>query len=424
MMNSPDLGLSATALYQKGKSSPGLKRPVAVLFQRFGPYHNARLAAAAQRLPICGIELVTKDLTYAWVPEPAATEYSQRTVFPGRVGKPVGCRMVGPIIRVMEAVRPAVLVLPGWQASETLICLAWAARLGVPVVLMADSQEVDKDRHWIGERTKRFIVGCYDAALVGGRSNVRYLERLGFHGRAISCGFDVVDNAYFSCRAQAAREPSVRQCCLGLPPHYMLTVARFVPEKNLARLIDSYRLYVKQTSHPWNLVLVGDGPQMSALQAQVRKAGLQGLVSFPGFRQYSELPEYYAHASAFVLPSLSEPWGLVVNEAMACGLPVAVSTRCGCAPELVEPGGNGYIFDPEDINAIAAVMTTLTSRSDAELQAMGHRSQDIISRWTPDTFAAGLEEAVAAAITHRGQRNPKRGSLATQALLLSLALPR
>ena len=79
-------------------------------------------------------------------------------------------------------------------------------------------------------------------------------------------------------------------------------------------------------------------------------------VLLPGFKQYPELPLYYGLAGAFVLPSLTEPWGLVVNEAMAAGLPVVVSDRCGCASDLVRPGENGFAFDPCDIEQLAALL--------------------------------------------------------------------
>src|SRR5206468_3929765 len=118
-------------------------------------------------------------------------------------------------------------------------------------------------------------------------------------------------------------------------------------EKNLSRLIRAYHLYREQdTVEPWDLVLVGGGPEEISLRRQVNESALKG-VWFAGTRQIDDLPIYYALAKCFVLPSVSEPWGLVVNEAMASGLPVLVSDRCGSA-ELVQNGNNGFVFDPLD----------------------------------------------------------------------------
>jgi 1,2-diacylglycerol 3-alpha-glucosyltransferase len=95
-----------------------------------------------------------------------------------------------------------------------------------------------------------------------------------------------------------------------------------------------------------DLVVCGDGDLRPRLHALARELGLEQRVHWPGFVQYPDLPVYYALADAFILASTIEPWGLVVNEAMACGLPVLVSDRCGCAPDLVPEGQNGFTFKP------------------------------------------------------------------------------
>ena len=109
----------------------------------------------------------------------------------------------------------------------------------------------------------------------------------------------------------------------------------------------------------------------------------------PGFKQYGELPLYYANAGAFVHASTTEQWGLVVNEAMASGLPVLVSERCGCAPDLVETGRNGYTFDPHDVDALARLMLDMASDA-CDRAAMGRASREIVARWSPATFAEGF----------------------------------
>src|SRR5262249_59830905 len=96
----------------------------------------------------------------------------------------------------------------------------------------------------------------------------------------------------------------------------------------------------------WKLVLLGEGEQRAKLEGLRDALGLRNDVSMPGFKQYDELPAYYGLASAFVHTSTTEQWGLVVNEAMAAGLPVLVSERCGCGPDLVREGVNGFTFDP------------------------------------------------------------------------------
>lgn len=105
-----------------------------------------------------------------------------------------------------------------------------------------------------------------------------------------------------------------------------------------------------------------------------------------------------------------------MNEAVACGLPVVVSERCGCAPDLVENGRNGFTFDPYDVDALATLLGKIASRHCDRL-AMGKASREIISQWSPETFATGLQRAVEAALAV-----PRRDAgLLDQALLLALS---
>jgi glycosyltransferase involved in cell wall biosynthesis len=129
-------------------------------------------------------------------------------------------------------------------------------------------------------------------------------------------------------------------------------------------------------------------------------------VFFPGFRQIDELPRFYAQAGCFIHPALVEPWGLVVNEAMACGLPVLASNRCGCATDLVQDGINGFIFDPSSVEQLTDLMTRV-SAFDFPLSAFSAESTRIIGNWSPARFAENLQSAAKHAIEcgacrHRG----------------------
>jgi len=147
------------------------------------------------------------------------------------------------------------------------------------------------------------------------------------------------------------------------------------------------------------LVLVGSGPLEEELRSKA-KAWCIGGLHFVPWKSYEELPHYYALASCFILPSVCEPWGLVVNEAMACGLPVLVSEHCGCAPELCRPGENGFAFDPHCPGRLAQLMREMSS-SDGRLSAFGQTSRRIIASFTPQTWAQALGACVLAADEQR-----------------------
>ena len=117
------------------------------------------------------------------------------------------------------------------------------------------------------------------------------------------------------------------------------------------------------------------------------------VVFFPGFRQIEELPRFYANAGCFVHPALEEPWGLVINEAMACGLPILSSANVGAGEELVDDGVNGWTFDPADEDQIAEAMNRIGLLPTRQLQAMGQASARILEERCPtDAFGQGLVE--------------------------------
>jgi len=133
--------------------------------------------------------------------------------------------------------------------------------------------------------------------------------------------------------------------------------------------------------------------------------GNGGVVFLPGFRQAGELPRFYAGAGAFVHASLSEQWGLVVNEAMACALPVLVSDRCGCAKDLVHDGVNGYTFVVSPMAQLADKFSRMASMPAAERVQMGLRGREMIVRgWGDGAFAQGFLGAAKAALAA-----PRRG---------------
>jgi len=141
---------------------------------------------------------------------------------------------------------------------------------------------------------------------------------------------------------------------------------------------------------------LGDGEERHKLEQLIRDFNIEHVV-LAGFRQFNELPAYYGLASVFIHPALQEQWGLVVNEAMASGLPVIVSDRCGCAPELVNNGVNGFTFSPENIQQLADLMCRY-SLGEYDCNKMGKASFSIIGNWGVERFASSLYQAVQTAI--------------------------
>jgi glycosyltransferase involved in cell wall biosynthesis len=171
-------------------------------------------------------------------------------------------------------------------------------------------------------------------------------------------------------------------------------------------LLHAYALYRAETrAAPWSLVIAGSGAENARLQALARELGLTDVI-WPGFVQYDRLPTFYGLASAFVHPAIAEPWGLVVNEAVASGLPVIVSRSVGACGALVADGQNGVVFDPFAARDLADALLRVSRMTDAERARLGQASLAIAARWEPERFGVGLLVAAS---------QPKRGGVLRRA---------
>ena len=373
---------------------------VAVLFHRLGPYHHARLRAAGKRLPVVGIELSAVDDTYAWDTVAGADQFRRVTLFHQRdiVHEP-SAEIVRRVHAALEEAQPQAVAVPGWSDRGALASLSWCVQRGVPMIVMSESTRHDERRVWWKEAVKRRLVGLFQAGLVGGRLHREYLTELGLEKERIGLGYDVVDNEHFrqgAAKARASDGETRRR--LGLPARYFLVSSRFVPKKNLPGLFRAFAAYRQSAgSGAWDLVVLGDGELRPDVEAVRDQLGCAGCVHLPGFQQYDELPAYYGLAGAFVHASTTEQWGLVVNEAMAAGLPVLVSQHCGCAPDLVEKGRNGFAFDPLDTPGLSRHLLRMAG-GEYDRAAMSRASEAIIARWTPEAFAEGLLGATRAGL--------------------------
>jgi glycosyltransferase involved in cell wall biosynthesis len=414
-----DFAWAAEAEAPRGHATSARLR-VAVLFHRIGPYHLARLEAAGARCELTAIELSAVDRTYAWAPVRGARSFTRTTLSAGQDVDLAPRALIRRGVRdLLAAAAPDVVAIPGWSHPGALAALLWCVRNGRPALLMSASAEQDDARRPAREAIKRRVVRLFGSALVGGAPQRDYACALGLPAPAVVPGYDVVDNGHFDRGAREARasgEPL--RARLGLPARFFLASARFVAKKNLGGLLDAYAGYRRRAgADAWRLVLLGDGPLRAEVERRIARPDLAGQVVLPGFRQYHELPAYYGLAGAFVHASTTEQWGLVVNEAMAAGLPVLISERCGCAPDLVRDGVNGFTFDPPDVDELTGLMQRIAALTDEQRRAMGEAGRSIVADWGPERFAGGLMQAVEAAM----RRPAPQASWLDRALLGALA---
>lgn len=387
---------------------------LAICFTNFGPYHLARLRALGRALADSGGRLIAYEVAgaerrYPWQADRAESgePFDWVTLFADRAVESIpGPICARALARALRRDRPDAVAIVGYSRPESMAALRWAAARRRPTILMSESQAIDHPRVWWKEAIKRRRVSRFSAALVGGPRHRDYLAALGMPPARVALGYNAVDNDRFAAAADhARRDPAGRE---GLPAApYFLAVSRFVPEKNLPRLVRAFAAYRREAEaepaaggRPWDLVLCGGGPGAAEVEAAVAASGLAHAIHRPGFLQADGLARWYAHASAFVHPSLMEPWGLVVNEAAACGLPLLVSDRAGCAETLVPdpPGTAGWRFDPGDEAGLADALGAMARLPEPGRAAMGRRAASVVADWGPDRFARGTLEALRMAI--------------------------
>jgi glycosyltransferase involved in cell wall biosynthesis len=349
-------------------------------------------------------------------------------------------------------------LLPSYSPKQSLAAMLAAKSLGIKTVMMNDSHRGTARARGVSAMVKRRLVGLFDAALVAGQPQKRYFATLGIPEEKIFLGYDAVDNNYFANRAHEIRsnEPEIR-LRYRLPEHYFLSLGRFVEKKNLSTLIRAFRRFLERsTFKKTHLVLVGSGEKEQELKALCRGFGLpiyekqpvaeQGVqianpksqlanepgVHFYGFRQIEENAIFYSMAEAFILPSSYEEWGLVVNEAMACGLPVVVSETAGCAEDLLEPAqvsktlpaeartrlkelglderirDNGFVFNPASSEELSRILLFLEPQDTRS--AMGAASQRIVEKFSCENFARNALLAAEAALGLKSRSAAESGS--------------
>lgn len=367
---------------------------IALVWARPAAEHADKVAAVAARLGV-RVELVyvaLADFTsdYVQPSEGTGDEHDLlQVLFPRATYEEVPILKRGLALWRATARSDLVLMGIGYGQAEAL-AVSWLLRLaGKRVVMMNDTKFEDRRRTPLGELVKRWVLSCYSAAIVGGARSVEYFRFLGFRRRPILPGCDTLSAA----RLRAAAAPSG-----GAAPRFedreFVFVGRFIAVKNLPLLLEGYARYVAATGpSARRLCLVGDGPLDAQLREQAAQLGIAHLVEFAGFASSAEVARRLAKALALVLPSYSETWGLVLNEAMILGIPQIVSEQCGARDTLLRNLISGVAFEAGSSESLAAALSHVAG-DEARWRAMAHANLE--RSWLADVavFADSVEALV------------------------------
>ena len=394
---------------------------IVLFWDYFGPYHFARLAGAVLAShktghTVSGLELAGKSATYAWKREKPPGHIKFTTLFPNAVSEEVKTFNVFLAVRRYLLSTPAdVLFVPSYWPAYVFAATLAARSCGIKVVIMAESHYATGRNDGFMVIVKRLLVKLYSSAMVGGSAQRSFFRYLGMPESHIFDGYDVVDNNYFSIQSDLVRKnDAALRNQYKLPPRYILSLGRFVTKKNLPVLLRAYEIASRHGKiNGVHLVFVGSGYQKDVLTLLASQSGLPVYdhsghysdelimekpygVHFHPFAQIEQTPVYYSLAECFVLPSRSEEWGLVVNEAMACACPVVVSRLVGCSYDLVEQGLTGFRFNPDNADELAWYLEAICEKSDLR-NSLAIATRRHVLEWGPERFGRNVIGAAVAA---------------------------
>ena len=304
-------------------------------------------------------------------------------------------------VRALRKFDPAVVVSLGYTYFETFIGLFYAKLYHKKFVLWSGSTlQSGTSRNALINFVKKFLFHNCDAFLAYGSAAAECLISHGVPWDKVVVGCNTVDVMQFStARLETSeQEKNNFKAVHGLLPYNILYSGQLLPRKNLSVLLKAFGALNRSD---WGLIIVGDGPMKEAHMDYCSSQNITN-VFFKGHQDLEQLTKYYIASDIFVLPSTNEVWGLVVNEAMACGLPVLCSRSAGVAQDLVLDQINGYLFDPSNVVELKEKLLLLVDDPD-RCRLMGESSMRIISKYTPQKYASDLIKAIELAFLANNQ---------------------
>ena len=295
---------------------------------------------------------------------------------------------------VLAHARPAAVIVGGWNALPLLQALSASRRLGIPCLVRAESSGLEPRPPWT-RALHRGLLSRFRACLAIGESNRRFYLRNGVPAERIFPVPYFADNDRFAAQAERwTPERDAIRAGWGIGPVEIcfLFAGKLVAKKRVLDFLAACGT-ARRSDPRIRPLVVGTGEMESA--ARGFAARHESGAAFAGFLNQTEISRAYVAADCLVLPSdYGETWGLVVNEAMAHGLPAIVSDRVGCGPDLVLDGLTGRVFPFGDVEALARTLLALAADGGARAE-MGRRAREHVASYSAARAVDGTLRAVA-----------------------------
>lgn len=299
-----------------------------------------------------------------------------------------------------------VLWMHGYSDFFALKAIRQAKSLDIKVMVRGESTLFACDQGWLKSLFRQKMMGWLnrqvDAFLAIGAKNYEFYSHYGVPDKKIFLSPYTVDNHFFQAQAEkAGTRLSELRLELGLlsDKPIILYASKLTKRKHADDLLAGYAKLSKNSEAPnAYLVMLGDGELRGKLEQQAGQYAHWNTIKFVGFKNQSELPAYYRLADILVLPSVREPWGLVINEAMDAGCAIIASDQVGATFDLVETGVNGYRFSARDVGQLSQALSESIS-DNLKLEAMKQSSLDRINVWSFNETIEGIKEALRKVMT-------------------------
>lgn len=272
-------------------------------------------------------------------------------------------------------INPCIMVVAGWSEVDYLnVSRIVRKKINIPVVSVIDTQFIFRIKQIIGFLTSKFYIKpSFSHFWVPGVRQYEFARLLGYKKE------NIIFNS-LSCDVNLFNKANVNHKENNYPKNF-LYVGRYSPEKGLELLIEAWVSIVEKKG--WTLTLVGNGPLKEKLTS-IKS------IKVLDFMEQTELVKLAQNSGCFVLPSLYEPWALVIQEFAAAGLPIICSDACGASTFFVENGYNGYIFKTGDFKSLSQCLNHIINLDSENLVTMGKRSVQLSNRVTPEISAFSL----------------------------------
>jgi len=361
---------------------------VVIIHNIIAPYKVALFNELSYLIPNMEVVFIAeKEQRRDWNIDYTKIKFPYTLLFKGSIDSISSISIAKKTWEILDKIRPETSIICDYSNIFGWISLLWAKINKNNLIFWLASTLDDKKHFFPKEQIKHFFLKHFHLYLAPGEKTKQYLEYMKVESLKIVVTGYGVENDYYLQKYNKYKNQIPAKTVKNISTNKnFLFVGRLSSEKNIISMLQSFSV-VSHLDKNWGVIIIGNGQKKKEIESFASENHLKDRIHVIGFVQQNEISKYYALGDVFILPSTSEPWGLVVNEAMLCSMPIIVSNRCGCVPELVKEGVNGFSFDPYDTQKLQQLMRGFI-KNKYDIKLMGKESLHIVKQHSPEKIAS------------------------------------